>query len=120
MAFYRELLDKSAPVARNLVSAGGQIDVLRKLLDMSTLKVERRGMERSVLIKDGVKVVAEVFTHKEPGDQYDTAQRFAASAELQGSLRAILEAKGVEMPDSLRAEALRALKEAGTVFPVTR
>lgn len=54
----------------------------------NALHAERRGMENSVLIKSGRTIVAEVFTHKEPSDQYETGALFAAAPDMLAALRA--------------------------------
>lgn len=50
-------------------------------------KVELRGMENSVLIRNrrGA-VIAEVFTDKEPSDQYEQAAAMAAALEMRAAL----------------------------------
>lgn len=48
---------------------------------------ERRGHERSALVKRGSEAVAEVFTDIEPGDQYRTAALFAAAPAMLEALR---------------------------------
>ena len=53
---------------------------------MTTLHAVPRGYERSVLIKRGSTVVAEVFTDREPGDQYKTSAVFAAAPDLLAAL----------------------------------
>lgn len=52
------------------------------------LTVFTRGYERSVLVKRGTTIVAEVYTDTEPGDQYTTAALFAAAPDLLAALRA--------------------------------
>lgn len=54
---------------------------------MEAMKVYRRGLERSALVMRGSRTVAEVFTDREPGDQYETAALFAAAPALLESLR---------------------------------
>lgn len=78
---------------------------------MGDLKVDQRGLERSVLVKDGSRIVAEVYTHKEPGDQYETAQLFASATKLQFWLQSILDI-GLPIPEPLRIGANIALNEA--------
>ena len=78
---------------------------------MADLKVEKRGLERSVLVKDGRTVVSEVYTHKDPGDQYETAQLFASASKLQFWLQSLLDA-GLSIPEPLRIGAQAALDEA--------
>lgn len=58
---------------------------------MEAMKVYRRGLERSALVMRGSRTVAEVFTDREPGDQYETAQLFAAAPALLAALMACVE-----------------------------
>ncbi|MBK3780356.1 hypothetical protein G3A43_08800 [Paraburkholderia aspalathi] len=46
------------------------------------LTVEYRGMERTVLVKDGRTTIAEVYTRNVPGDQYETARLFAHAPDM--------------------------------------
>jgi len=78
---------------------------------MGNLIVDKRGFERSVLVKDGSRIVAEVYTHKEAGDQYETAQLFASASKLQFWLRTILDT-GLPIPEPLRIGAHIALNES--------
>jgi hypothetical protein len=77
---------------------------------MSDLKVDLRGFERSVYVKDGSRIVAEVYTRKEPGDQYETAQLFATAPKLEFWLRSVLDS-GADIPAALRLGARIALDE---------
>ena len=54
---------------------------------MDTMKVYRRGLERSALVMRGSRTVAAVFIDRGPGDQYETAALFAAAPALLESLR---------------------------------
>jgi hypothetical protein len=54
-----------------------------------TLSVNRRGYERSALVVRGSETVAEVFTDREPGDQYQTAALFAAAPDLLAALHTL-------------------------------
>lgn len=56
---------------------------------MIPLTVTRRGFERSTLVQRGTVTVAEVFTDREPGDQYETAALFALAPELLSALRRV-------------------------------
>ena len=49
-----------------------------------------RGHERSALVKRANTVVAEVFTDREPGDQYQTAALYAAAPALLAALQGIM------------------------------
>ncbi len=46
-----------------------------------------RGHERSALVKRGRKIIAEVFTDREAGDQYQTASLYASAPALLDALR---------------------------------
>jgi hypothetical protein len=71
------------------------------MYNMHPLTVTRRGLERSALVKRGAEIVAEVFTDREPGDQYETAALIAAAPELLAALRAMLAASDAGDMDSL-------------------
>lgn len=62
------------------------------MYNMHPLTVTRRGLERSALVKRGTEIVAEVFTDREPGDQYETAALIAAAPELLAALQRIIRA----------------------------
>lgn len=51
-----------------------------------------RGHERSALVKRGHTVVAEVFTDREPGDQYQTATLYAAAPAMLAALQGLVDA----------------------------
>lgn len=68
---------------------------------MEAMKVYRRGLERSALVMRGSRTVAEVFTDREPGDQYETAELFATAPGLLAALQGLLlcaEARGDAEP----------------------
>lgn len=58
---------------------------------MTTLKTVLRGYERSALVVRGTTTVAEVFSDREPGDQYKTAALIAAAPDLLEALQYALE-----------------------------
>lgn len=81
-------LSNVADLAKNLAAAA---EVVRKqqrkqqrLRDGYT--AERRGHERSALVKRGSETVAEVFTDIEPGDQHRTVALFAAAPAMLDAL----------------------------------
>lgn len=51
-----------------------------------------RGHERSAFVKRGNQIIAEVFTDREPGDQYQTADLFAAAPALLAALEGLADA----------------------------
>ena len=51
-----------------------------------------KGRERSALVKRGHTVIAEVFTDREPGDQYQTATLYAAAPALLAALQGLADA----------------------------
>ena len=56
------------------------------------MKTEFRGFERSALVKSySGETIAEVFTAREAGDQYDTARLFAAAPDLLDALQHALD-----------------------------
>ncbi len=90
------------------------------MYNMHPLTVTRRGLERSALVKRGAEIVAEVFTDREPGDQYETAALFAAAPELLAALQRIIRAADrmpIDSPldgiiDEARAAIARATGQA--------
>lgn len=48
-----------------------------------------RGYERSALVKRGREIIAEVFTDREAGDQYQTAALFAAAPAMLEALQSL-------------------------------
>lgn len=65
---------------------------------MTTLKTVLRGYERSALVVRGTTTVAEVFSDREPGDQYKTAALIAAAPDLLEALQMIEEVASGRVP----------------------
>lgn len=59
-----------------------------------------RGHERSALVERGSTIVAEVFTDREPGDQYQNAALFAAAPKLLEALNDLLDDLQLDMKTS--------------------
>ena len=51
-----------------------------------------QGNERSALVKRGNTVIGEVFTDREPGDQYQTAALYAAAPAMLAALQGLADA----------------------------
>lgn len=75
------------------------------------LTVKTRGFERSALITEKGRTVAEVFTHAEPGDQRNMAALYAAAPAM---LEALLDALPY-VEDVLSDPAQLAAFKPGTV-----
>ena len=76
---------------------------------MHKLTVKQRGLERSALVVRGRTTIAEVFTDREPGDQYQTAELIAAAPDLLAALQLLVRGDG--QPDEC-ARAMRAARAA--------
>jgi hypothetical protein len=59
------------------------------------------GHERSALVKRGREIIAEVFTDREPGDQYQTAALFAAAPAMLEALQALSDYFGTDTDNGL-------------------
>ena len=71
---------------------------------MQPLTIKQRGLERSALVVRGQTTIAEVFTDREPGDQYQTAALIAAAPDLLAALQSLLAMpiKGHALADRLQ------------------
>lgn len=65
-----------------------------------------RGHERSAFVKRGNKIIAEVFTDREPGDQYQTADLFAAAPAMLEALQNVLDLLSREQAEVVGAQVI--------------